>query len=104
MKLHSLHIYEFTLFLYTNGFNFQTDGKDPKDPEKYRYDLWTPCGPGEPGAVEKTWMEVDGDTLLEPPVDFKMMLKSLQNQKKTVNDEDLTKLFKFAEDFGQEGN
>jgi len=82
----------------------QTDGKDPKDPEKYRYDLWTPCGPGEPGAVEKTWMEVDGDTLLEPPVDFKMMLKSLQNQKKTVNDEDLTKLFKFAEDFGQEGN
>ena len=49
-------------------------------------------------------MEVDGDTLLEPPVDFKMMLKSLQNQKKTVNDEDLEKLFKFAEDFGQEGN
>merc|ERR1712088_1201421 len=35
----------------------QTDGKDPKDSEKYRYDLWTPCGPGEPGAVEKTWME-----------------------------------------------
>ena len=49
-------------------------------------------------------MEVDGDTLLEPPVDIKMMKKSLQNQKKTVNDEDLGKLYKFAEDFGQEGN
>ena len=66
--------------------------------------MWTPCGPGDHGAVEKTWMEVDGDTLLEPPVDIKMMKKSLQNQKKTVNDEDLGKLYKFAEDFGQEGN
>jgi len=82
----------------------QTQGQDPKEPEKYRYDLWTPCGPGDHGAVEKTWMEVDGETLLEPPVDIKMMKKSLQNQKKTVNDEDLGKLYKFAEDFGQEGN
>lgn len=31
------------------------------------------------------------------------MLKSLATSKPTVNDEDLKKLMKFAEDFGQEG-
>ena len=48
-------------------------------------------------------MDVPGEKLCEPPVDFKMISKSLQTQKKTVNDEDLEKLHKFASDFGQDG-
>ena len=66
-------------------------------------DKWCPCSPGDLGAVEKNWMDLSGDQLQEPPVDYKMMLKSLNTQKKTVNDEDLKKLLTFASDFGQEG-
>ncbi|KAL7984557.1 hypothetical protein Chor_003127 [Crotalus horridus] len=62
-------------------------------------DLFTPCSPGEPSAIEMTWMDVPGDKLLEPAD----MLRSLANTKPTVNEQDLEKLKKFTEDFGQEG-
>lgn len=31
-------------------------------------DLLTPCSPGDPHAVEITWVDVPGDKLLEPPI------------------------------------
>ncbi len=31
-------------------------------------DLLTPCSPGDPDAIEMTWMDVPGDKLLEPIV------------------------------------
>jgi SpoVK/Ycf46/Vps4 family AAA+-type ATPase len=31
-------------------------------------DLWLPCSPGEPDAVEKHWTEIDGPSLKEPEV------------------------------------
>lgn len=31
-------------------------------------DLFTPCSPGEPNAIEMTWMDLQGDRLLEPVV------------------------------------
>nr|XP_022910584.1 vacuolar protein sorting-associated protein 4B [Onthophagus taurus] len=78
-------------------------GPSPRDPNVIVDDLLTPCSPGDPDAVEMTWMEVEGDKLLEPPVIMKDMLRSLATSKPTVNDEDLKKLTKFTEDFGQEG-
>ncbi|KAG8133230.1 hypothetical protein E2320_011042 [Naja naja] len=66
-------------------------------------DLFTPCSPGEPSAIEMTWMDVPGDKLLEPVVCMADMLRSLANTKPTVNEQDLEKLKKFTEDFGQEG-
>ena len=84
--------------------NFQAEGKDPtKKTDEWMRDLWTPCSPGDRGAVEKSWMDINGEKLKEPEVDFKMITKSLQSQKATVNDEDLGKLKKFASDFGQDG-
>lgn len=80
-----------------------TSGPDPLDPSKVAHNLWTPCSPGDPKGVEKTWMEIPGDKLCEPEVDFKMMEHSLRSQKKAVNAEDLKKLEDFAADFGQEG-
>lgn len=66
-------------------------------------DMLTPCLPGEPGAIKMSWMDVPSDKLLEPKVSMSDMLSSLANAKPTVNDNDLDKLKKFMEDFGQEG-
>uniref|UniRef100_A0A8C7XZ05 vesicle-fusing ATPase n=1 Tax=Oryzias sinensis TaxID=183150 RepID=A0A8C7XZ05_9TELE len=66
-------------------------------------DLLTPCSPGDPGAMEMAWMEVPGDRLLEPIVCMADMLRSVGSTKPTVNEQDLEKLKKFTEDFGQEG-
>lgn len=78
-------------------------GPSPKDPNLIVEDLLIPCSPGDPGAIEMGWMEVDGDKLAEPPVTMNDMLRSLATSKPTVNDEDLVKLEKFMKDFGQEG-
>jgi vacuolar protein-sorting-associated protein 4 len=66
-------------------------------------DLLTPCGPGDLGAVEMNWMVVPGDKLLEPVISMADMQLALSKSKPTVNEEDLLKLRKFTEDFGQEG-
>ncbi|TSK53715.1 Vacuolar protein sorting-associated protein 4B [Bagarius yarrelli] len=65
--------------------------------------LLTPCSPSDPNAVQMTWVDVEADKLLEPIVSMEDMLRSLEKTKPTVNDEDLKKLEKFTEDFGQEG-
>lgn len=81
----------------------KVSGPNPKDRSVIVHDLLTPCSPGEAGAIEMTWMDVDGDKLFEPPVTMSDMLRSLATSKPTVNDEDMKKLDKFKEDFGQEG-
>ncbi|XP_006837644.1 PREDICTED: vacuolar protein sorting-associated protein 4B [Chrysochloris asiatica] len=78
-------------------------GPSRADPNQMVDDLLTPCSPGDPGAVEMTWMDVPGDKLLEPVVCMSDMLRSLSSTKPTVNEQDLLKLKKFTEDFGQEG-
>ena len=66
-------------------------------------DMLTPCLPQEPGAIEMSWIDLPSDKLLEPKVSMSDMLSSLANSKPTVNDNDLKKLQKFMDDFGQEG-
>ncbi|KFP85619.1 Vacuolar protein sorting-associated protein 4A, partial [Acanthisitta chloris] len=70
-------------------------------------DLLTPCSPGDPGATEMTWMEVPSDKLMEPIVCMVMptclCCCSLATTRPTINTEDLLKVKKFTEDFGQEG-
>jgi len=84
--------------------HFKTvSGPSPLDKTKIVNDLVTPCSPGDPGAFEMTWVDVPGDKLFEPPVTMSDMMKSLAGTKPTVNEEDLKKLQKFTDDFGQEG-
>ncbi|XP_041646457.1 vacuolar protein sorting-associated protein 4B-like [Cheilinus undulatus] len=78
-------------------------GPSRNNPDVVVDDLLTPCSPGDPGAIQMTWMEVPGDSLLEPVVCMLDMQRSLANTKPTVNEQDLEKLKKFTEDFGQEG-
>ena len=46
-------------------------------------DLLTPCAPGQPGAMEMSWLDVPGDKLLEPVVDMKDMRKALHSTRPT---------------------
>ncbi|KAH8388051.1 hypothetical protein KR093_011374 [Drosophila rubida] len=98
-------------------------GPSPVNKEEIVNDLLVPCSPGDEGAIEMNWMDVPSDKLFEPPVTMvsawpppkanfllmcflrlqRDMLKSLSRTKPTVNEDDLTKLRKFTEDFGQEG-
>lgn len=78
-------------------------GASRTQPDAIVDDLLTPCSPGDPNAIEMTWMDVPGEKLLEPVVSMPDMLRSLANTKPTVNEQDLEKLQKFTEDFGQEG-
>ena len=41
-------------------------GPSRKDPSKIVDDLLTPCSPGDFGATEMTWVNIDSDKLLEP--------------------------------------
>lgn len=78
-------------------------GPSPRDPNVIVDDLLTPCSPGDQGAIEMTWVDVASDKLHEPPIIMADMLRSLATSKPTVNEEDMVKLEKFMEDFGQEG-
>lgn len=65
---------------------------------------WTPCSPGEKGATEKTWMDIESDELQEPELTIKDFIKAIKNTRPTVNHEDIVKQEEFTRDFGQEGN
>ncbi|KAK5869933.1 hypothetical protein PBY51_024609 [Eleginops maclovinus] len=78
-------------------------GSSWKNPDVVVDDLLTPCSSADPNAIEMKWMDVPGEKLLEPVVSMPYMLRSLTSTKPTVNEEDLGKLKKFTEDFGQEG-
>ncbi|PWA03458.1 hypothetical protein BB558_000377 [Smittium angustum] len=80
---------------YTRGH--ESSGMDPN--KLY----WTPCSPGDPAAVEKNWMDIEADELLEPDLTLTSFLKSLQSVKPTVNSTDLIKQTEFTSEFGQEG-
>lgn len=96
------HIFTFDILTYY--FKLQkVRGPSPTNKELIVDDLLVPCSPGDPVAIEMSWMDVPSDKLFEPPVSMADMLKSLSRTKPTVNEDDMKKLDKFTKDFGQEG-
>ncbi|TKR92650.1 hypothetical protein L596_007264 [Steinernema carpocapsae] len=81
----------------------RVSGPSREDPTIMVHDLWTPCSPGDHGAVAMSFLDVPGDKLAEPVLNMNDMLRSLMNCKPTVNAADLKKLEEFTKDFGQEG-
>lgn len=78
-------------------------GPSPADKTTIVNDLWTPCGPRDAGSQEMNWMNIDGTKLKEPNLTIADFLKALQNNRPTVNAEDLKRFEDFTSDFGQEG-
>lgn len=64
----------------------------------------TPCSPGDNGAIELNWVDIEADELQEPELTIKDFLKAVKITRPTVNNEDLRKQLEFTRDFGQEGN
>lgn len=63
----------------------------------------TPCSPGDPGAMEMSWMSVEADQLLEPPLVLKDFIKAVRNSRPTVSQEDLQRNSEWTKEFGSEG-
>jgi vacuolar protein-sorting-associated protein 4 len=63
----------------------------------------TPCSPGDEGAIEMSWTEVDSDKLLEPPLQIKDFIKAVKSARPTVSGEDIKRSEEWTKEFGSEG-
>lgn len=63
----------------------------------------TPCSPGAEGAVEMTWVDIDGDKLAEPPLVVKDFIRAVKASRPTVSNEDLERSRAWTAEFGSEG-
>ncbi|KAK6235177.1 hypothetical protein SCA6_010514 [Theobroma cacao] len=70
-------------------------------------DMWMPCGPKQPGAVQITMQELAGKGLaaqiLPPPISRSDFDKVLARQRPTVSKADLEVHERFTKEFGEEG-
>jgi vacuolar protein-sorting-associated protein 4 len=64
---------------------------------------WTPCSPGDAQAQEKSWTDLTGDELLEPPLRVRDFVKAIKASRPTVSGDDLTKNAEWTKEFGSEG-
>ncbi|GFZ46938.1 ATPase-like fidgetin [Saitozyma sp. JCM 24511] len=63
----------------------------------------TPCSPGAPDAIERTWTDVQSDELLEPLLSVKDFEKAIQVNRPTVSQADIAKHIAFTNESGGEG-
>jgi vacuolar protein-sorting-associated protein 4 len=81
----------------------KVSGPDRVDPNKMVNDYLTPCSPGDPDAMEMTWVQVEGAKLKEPEICYQDFVKAIKSTRPSVSHDDITKHIKFTEEFGQEG-
>lgn len=63
----------------------------------------TPCSPGDTGAMEMSWTDVESDQLLEPPLMVKDFIKAIKASRPTVSGDDLSRNAEWTAEFGSEG-
>ncbi|KAJ9092220.1 Vacuolar protein sorting-associated protein 4 [Naganishia cerealis] len=73
---------------------------DTDDPQKKVTKL-TPCSPGAPGAIEKTWTDIGSDELLEPPLTISDFERAISVNRKTVTEADVAKHIAFTNEAGE---
>lgn len=81
----------------------RVSGPSRDNPDVLQHNLLTPCSPGEPGAEEMAWTEVDSNLLKEPVITVRDFHKSLRTTRPTVNQKDLQRYIEWTTEFGQEG-
>ena len=64
---------------------------------------YTPCSPGDPEGVEKSWTTVDRDELAEPLLTLNDFLKAVQSVRPTVTESDIKKHVDWTQDSGADG-
>lgn len=60
----------------------------------------TPCSPGDPEAIEMTWMDIKSEELLEPELTLQDFIRAVQTARPTVNKDDIERHTSFTSDFG----
>lgn len=68
-----------------------------------RWPKWTPCSPGDPDAIEKSWSDVESDELLEPPLRMGDFVRAISQVRPTVTEGDITKHVEWTNDSGEAG-
>ncbi|KLT43753.1 putative ATPase [Cutaneotrichosporon oleaginosum] len=63
----------------------------------------TPCSPGAPGAIEKTWGDVNSEELQEPLLGVRDFERAIQVNRPTVSLADIQKHIDFTNESGGEG-
>lgn len=63
----------------------------------------TPCSPGDTGAIEMSWTEVDSEKLQEPPLVLKDFIQAIKGARPTVSQEDIKRSNEWTAEFGSEG-
>jgi len=61
----------------------------------------TPCSPGAPGAMEKTWADVESSELLEPLLTVADFERAIQVNRPTVSLADIQKHIDFTNESGE---
>jgi vacuolar protein-sorting-associated protein 4 len=74
----------------------------PPPPESDKV-KWTPCSPGDPEAVEKSWANIESDELVEPPLKIQDFLKSLGSTRPTVTEADIKRHEEWTKESGNDG-
>jgi vacuolar protein-sorting-associated protein 4 len=64
---------------------------------------WTPCSPGHPEAVEKSWSDLSSDELVEPPLGMADFVKSIDQVRPTVTASDILKHDEWTKESGADG-
>ena len=63
----------------------------------------TPCSPGDVGATETNWMDIEAEKLQEPPLVLKDFVNAIKASRPTVSRADLERSQEWTAEFGSEG-
>ncbi|EUC67165.1 vacuolar sorting ATPase Vps4 [Rhizoctonia solani AG-3 Rhs1AP] len=63
----------------------------------------TPCSPGDPEAIERSWTDVGTDELQEPALTLNDFIRAVQTVRPTVTESDIKKHEEWTQDAGIEG-
>ncbi|WFD33742.1 Vacuolar protein sorting-associated protein 4 [Malassezia cuniculi] len=74
----------------------------PADDDTSQTARLTPCSPGDEGAVEMTWADVDSKQLVEPRLVKSDFLKAIQTVRPSVSPADIEKHTAFTRESGME--